>query len=109
MRLYKLYVYEFFDESIGENNSYFQCLTKRFGTENETPDCWLGHISELEISKILKYCWWKEDVDIFVKENPECKGLHFTIYREERIVGEKNWETYCPLQTKRDNLINELL
>lgn len=53
MRLYKLYVYEFFDESIGENNSYFQCLTKRFGTENETPDCWLGHISELEISKKL--------------------------------------------------------
>jgi hypothetical protein len=109
MKTYKTYLYFFYDESIGEENTSHQTLTKSYGEETETNGCWLGHCPHLTISQILNTCWSKEDVDIFVKENPECRNITFSIWREERKWGEKNWEHYCPLVEQRDKLLKELL
>lgn len=108
MKYYKIYEYCFYNESIGEDNTYRQVLTKSYGDMKYFPTNNNFQLN-VTIDKILKCCWYKEDVDIFVKENPECKGIDFTIWKENRNFGEKNWETYCPLQTIRDNIINELL
>ena len=106
---YQTYLYLFFDESIEEENTSHQCLTKTFGESNSYNGSWLGYCPEMVISQILDTCWCKEDVDLFVKENPECKSLTFSIWKENRNWGEKNWEHYCPLTEQRDKLLKELL
>jgi hypothetical protein len=72
-------------------------------------DCWLGHKPSLDISRILTYRWQKEDVDIFVKKNPECIGLNFKIWKERMNILGKNWLEYCPLIEQRESLINEII
>jgi len=63
----------------------------------------------MDLEKISKYCWSREDVDLFVEENPECKSHIFTIWRENRNFGERNWEKYCPLQENRDTKIHQII
>ena len=108
-KFYKTYLYFFYDEYIEEENTSHQTLTKSYGDKTERDGCWLGNCLNLNISEILNTCWSKEDVDIFVKENPECKSNTFTIWRERIKIGEKNWEYYCPLVENREILLNELI
>lgn len=111
MKKYKTYLYYHFDESIEEENTYAQTLTRKFGNRMEkqsNQQCWLGSIIDSDISRILKTCWSKEDVDLFVEENPECRSLTFSIRNYDRVF-EKNWMEYCPLSEKRDSILNEII
>ena len=123
MKSYTTYNYDFFDESIEENNSAFSTLTKKWGkNELKTNDengwaTWESGTSYLTIRQILSHIWSKEDVDFFVEENPECSVETFTVYK--RYIQEDyfcdvefsrgNYIKYCPLQEKRDKLLKDLL
>ena len=112
MKKYKTYLYFHFDESIEEENTYGVTLTKKFGNrmvEESNQQCWLGHIIDTDMSTILKTCWSKEDVDLFVEDNPECSSLTFCVWKRDRNFRERNWREYCPLSEKRDLILNEII
>jgi hypothetical protein len=103
-KTYPVYNFDFFDESIEENNSAFVVLSKKSKEKSELESengyaYWFSGESDLELKKILKYVWSKEDVDNFVDEHPECETETFNI---------DDYIKYCPLQEKRNNLINQI-
>lgn len=114
-KTYTVYNFDFFDESIEENNSAFSVLSRKSKEEAEeeykyeksqTDYCWFSGSSQMKIEDILKYCWSKKDVDDFVEEHPECSTETFKINDESNYLN--NYIKYCPLQEKRNNLINQI-
>ena len=88
MKTYVIHNYDFYDESIEENNSAFSTLTKKWGdyelklNDENGWSTWESGYSSLNINQILSHIWSKEDVDLFVEENPECSYETFTIYKK---------------------------
>jgi hypothetical protein len=110
-KIYPIYNFDHFDESIEENNSAFSVLSKKskkIAIEQEE-DCWFSGVSQMKIEDILRYCWDKEDVDNFIEEYPECSTETFKIYDESHKFSYINYINYCPIQEKRENLINQII
>ena len=119
MKTYTVYNYDYFDESIEESNSAYCTLTEKWGNEGlkECQDTWASGTSQMTIKQILSHIWGKEDVDLFVYDNPECNSETFTIYKiytqedyfSDLEFSRGNYMKYCPLQERRDKILNELL
>jgi len=123
MKTYVIHNYDFYDESIEENNSAFSTLTKKWGdyelklNDENGWSTWESGYSSLNINQILSHIWSKEDVDFFVEENPECSYETFTIYKkyiQEEFFSDLgyssgNYLKYCPIQEKRHKLLTEIL
>ena len=76
------------DDSIDEE-MYIVChYQMNTPNQNEKHDCWVdanqyigkARYYEIELNKLLKHIYGKENVDLFCKNNPECYGLEFNIY-----------------------------
>ena len=117
-KTYPVYNFDFFDESIEENNSAFSVLSKKSKIEADEESrrekssmdyCWFSGTSQMTIDELIKHAWSKEDVDNFVDEYPECSTKLFIVYDESHQHSFFNYIKYCPLQERRDNLINQIL
>lgn len=111
-KTYPVYNFDFFDESIEENNAAFSVLSKesKIQAEEESNngyEHWFSGVSNLQLDKILKYVWSKHDVDNFIKEFPECGNEIFNIYTDN--YEEYKPIKYCPIQENRENIINQIL
>ena len=110
-KMYDVYHFDYYDESIEENNVAFSVLTERTKIEanKENIDCWFSGSSKMTLKQILKYSWDTEDIDRFVEENLECSDSEFytNSYSEEKrkyiII------KYKPLFAIRDKKINDIL
>lgn len=108
---YSVYNLESFDESIEENNAYGQCLSKKYAErlqEDSRGDIWIGSISTVDIEKILEYYWEKDDVNNFIKENPEVASQTFIICRWDKNSHKDKYYEYCPIKEKRNLKISKL-
>ncbi len=80
-KYYTIYCFEYHDESIDETNAAFNVLTKYMKDqcvrEHDVNLSWFSHTLDLKIDDILRYTWDKEDIDIFLTENPECYEFEF--------------------------------
>jgi hypothetical protein len=110
MKNYKIYNYAY-DSPV--EDSYFFCLTKKHGDHQEEIGggrCWYIGRSELTIKQIIKNTWDREDLDIFLQENPECEPETFMVYKKyNEYDGKLNYNEYCLLKEKREKAIKELL
>ncbi len=119
MKTYKVYNFDFFDESIEENNSAFTVLSLKSKEEAEKMEsdndvnrtyCWFSGTSQMTIENICKYVWSKEDIDNFVEDNPECALETYNIHNIDSSVEYRNWcIKYTPIQYRRDLLIEQII
>lgn len=115
MKTYKVYNTDYFDDLIDEVNSHSiylnRCHMEKIIKLN-SGKVWFSMISNLNIESILKYAFDKDDVDMFVKENPELASKNFLIYNPNYIVKDIESEycvRYSPLQEYRDYRIDKIL
>lgn len=110
-KMYDVYHFDYYDESIEESNVAFSVLTERTKIEanKKNKDCWFSRSSKMTLKQILRYSWDTEDIDRFVEENPECSDSEFYTdgYSEEK----RKYMTikYKPLFAIRDKKINDIL
>ena len=106
MDLYPIYDFDYFDQAIGENNSYASVLSKKYRdlmVEKSDGTYWQTSGHKSPIDSIIKYSWDKDDIDSFIDEYPECIKYTFFVYSDGIH------KSYNPLQEKRDKILNDLI
>ncbi len=111
MGKYLVWVLHFYDEAIEENNVAGNCLSRKCAEEQEKHGSWIHDRYIYNKEGILGDVWDKEDVNEFVKENPESISWTFLIFKDNYRwkKGEKNYYEYCPLKEQRDKKLKKLL
>jgi len=110
MKEYYVYLLYHHDDSIDEGNAVGECLSRKAAEEQEKYGTWVEDMTKISIEKILEQVWDKDDVDEFVKVNPEAIKYSFLIYSDERwVYGKKNYLEYSPLSETRDEKLKLIL
>ncbi len=110
MKQYYVYLLYHYDESIQENNTVGECLSRKSADTQEKYGSWVGDMIQLPIDKILKQVWYRDDVDEFVKNHPEAMKYSFLVHSDERwVYGKKSYFDYCPLSEQREEKLKMIL
>ena len=111
MKTYKVYNTAHFDKNTGvTSDSVFLTEKCRNDYISEFSDTWTSFSDDWSIDEIVKYVYSKEDVDIFVEENPETAIKTFSIWNKNYNKNSRDYFIqYIPIEEIRDYKIGEIL